>query len=176
MASAAPIAMELSFDDQLGAALNRAIDGMEDLSPVMRQISNMMALETLDRFDNEHDPLGVPWKKSQRAIEKGGKTLYEKGALRDNIKDDVGPTHAAIGVDRVAGNIGRRPVGDYAAIHQFGGTIRPKHKKALSFSGRIVAQVVMPRRAYLGFGETEKREIPQMLGAYLSKLFRGSDQ
>jgi hypothetical protein len=34
--------------------------------------------------------------------------------------------------------------------------IRPKEKAALSFGGRIVAQVVMPKRQFLGFGPAEQ--------------------
>jgi phage gpG-like protein len=33
------------------------------------------------RFEEQVDPQGTPWKKSQRAIREGGQTLYDKGFL-----------------------------------------------------------------------------------------------
>lgn len=81
------------------------------------------ALEEIARsFAGERDPWDRPWKRSLRAQLEGGQTLSDTGRLRRSF------TYRATGRGFVVGTNMR-----YAAIHQYGGVIRPKRAKHLRF-------------------------------------------
>lgn len=169
----AGIELEITLADELKRGLNAAIQAGQDMSEPMAAIAGVMMSATQERFDYERDPLGVPWKPSQRAIEDGGKTLYKEGQLRMNVVSRSGRDTAVVGVeDNAANDSRRRPVRDYALIHQQGGTIRPRQGKALSFAGRVLASVTIPQRAYLGFSDDERTETERILTEYLAEAFR----
>ncbi|WP_066546697.1 phage virion morphogenesis protein [Sphingomonas sp. CCH15-F11] len=168
------IELTIELDDALEVSLRRAIAASEDLTEPMGTIAGIMFDAVQDRFEREVDPLGVPWKRSQRAIEDGGKTLQESRQLRDAIVPEFGRDFATVGVQDQPASRRDTPVRDYARIHQEGGTIRPRTKRALSFAGRVVASVTMPRRAYLGLSAEEREEIPAVLVGHLDRAFRGA--
>jgi len=64
----------------------------------------------------------------------------------------------------------------YAAIHQFGGVIKPKNKRALFFhigGHEIVAgSVRIPARPYLGFTDEDRADLIGELEAYLARAMR----
>lgn len=155
------IAIDFQFEENVSAALGRLIAAGIDMTPAMQEIANHLAATTRLRFETETGPDGKRWKPSQRAIEDGGQTLTLSGDLRGSIAADWGPDYAAAGPERSGG------AAIYAAIHQLGGIIRPKVKQALSFGGRVVAQVVMPKREYLGFDDVNRRTIVEILTDYL---------
>ena len=155
------IELEQRLSDQLARAQREAAD----LSQPMADASEAMLANTRARFAAERGPRGVPWKKSQRAIEKGGKTLQDKGFLIRSLDRRSGADFAEVGVKPGA------PQQTYAAIHQFGGTIVPRAKKALSFGGRLVAKVIMPARPYLGFGAEDVRDVTEILTRFLRGIF-----
>lgn len=161
------IILDIEIRDDVTAALDRAIAASIDLSPAMGDIAGHLADEARERFELEAGPDGVPWLRSQRARDEGGQTLTLSGDLRNSLAEDWGADFAAAGPERSGG------AGVYAAIHQLGGTIRPKAKKALSFSGRIVASVVIPARPYLGFTDEDADYCLAALGRHLSAAFGG---
>ncbi len=79
-----------------------------------------------------------------------GKLGVRTGRLRQSVR----PSPARIVGSAVLSSIGTNV--EYAAIHEFGGTIVPKNKQALKFSvgGRFVTvtKVVMPKRAPIARG------------------------
>lgn len=158
------ITIERSLADQLAQARRQAAD----LRPAMDEVSELMLEDTRRRFLAEVAPGGVPWKKSRRAIETGGKTLEDKGFLLRSLDRRSGATFAEVGVKPGA------PQSTYAAIHQFGGTITPRKGKALSFGGRLVAKVVMPARPYLGFDPDVVEDIMLILRRHLSRALGGA--
>lgn len=157
------IDIRIELDDTLTPALHRAVLAGTNMTPAMAEISEVLVEGAQGRFDTQIGPDGVPWKKSQRAIESGDNppTLTLTGQLKRQIVPDYGRDFAAAGVVRSAGP------GKYARIHQLGGTIRPRKGKALSFGGRLFAKVVMPARPYLGFGEGERTETIAILRRHL---------
>ena len=66
---------------------------------------------------------------------------------------------------------------DYAAIHQYGGTIRPKNAKRLMFKvgGKTVMtqSVTIPARPFIGFSEEDRQEAQQILLDHIRKAFGG---
>lgn len=159
------ITIELRED--VSAALDRAVAAAIDLTPAMRDIAGHLADETRERFETSRGPDGVPWRPSQRALRDEGKTLVDTGDLLASIREDWGADYAAAGPEASGG------AAVYAAIHQFGGEIRPRTAKALSFGGRIVSRVVMPARPYLGFTDADGDYVVAAIGAHLDRAIGG---
>jgi len=161
------IEIRIELEENVSAALGRAIVAGTDLTPAMQQIANRLAAATRLRFENERGPDGKPWRPSRRAIEDGGQTLTDRGDLKGSIRPDWGPDYAAAGPERSGG------AAIYAAIHQFGGKITPRKGKALSFGGKLFASVTMPARPYLGFDEADRSAIVGILSDHLGDAFSG---
>lgn len=99
--------------DRLARTLERAAD----LRPLLRGMGQATVSEAKRHFD-EGGPAGRPWPASRR----GGQTLVDSGQLRRSL------TYAVTGADSVSVGSNVR----YAAIHQFGGTIRAKAGRMLA--------------------------------------------
>jgi phage virion morphogenesis protein len=164
----AGLVISLELEENISAALGRTIAAGADLTPAMQDIANHLALTTSKRFEDERGPDGKPWKPSKRVLDNPGeKTLQLSGDLKNSIRPDWDRDYAAAGPEASGG------AAIYAAIHQLGGTIRPKVKKALSFGGRIVASVTIPAREYLGFDEVNRRTIVEILREHLGDALGG---
>ena len=159
----------IELDDQeLDAALTRAIDAAQDMRQPMGEIAEEWVEHVRDRFAEERDPLGVPWAKRYGNVDPERKVLHLTGALERAVVPDFGADYAQVGVLPSGGP------GVYARIHNDGGEIVPKHKKALSFGGRLVSRVVMPKREFVGFGPKEQETAEDVLGAYFGRAFGGA--
>lgn len=148
----------LTIDIELGGtseALERVGAALSDPSPLMAEIAQHLEFSTQRRFETETDPEGKPWKPSKRAQREGGKTLQQSRTLLRAVRAESGRDYAAVGVGREGG------AGVYAAIHQFGGTIENAFGQ-----NRIV---VMPKRAYLGFSESDRVETTEIITDYLKR-------
>lgn len=155
------LVIDIETIDQLGPTLRRLRAAAADLTVPMAEISEAMLDDTLDRFQAEHDPLGIPWKKSAAAIEEGRKTLRKSGDLYNAIERQSGEDFAAVGVYETGGPA------IYGRIHQFGGTIKPKIGKALNTPFGYRASVTMPRRQYLGISDEDIRNTDRILLRHL---------
>lgn len=108
--------------------LSRLVRTVERLhQPVWREgLSRVVAeaaLEEIARsFERERDPWDKPWERSLRASLEGGQTLSDTGRLRRSF------TYRSNADGFIVGTNVR-----YAAIHQYGGIIRPKRAKYLRF-------------------------------------------
>lgn len=158
---------------ELETALDRAIAGGEDMRQPMGEIAEEWLDNARQRFAEERDPLGVPWKKrrvaefnpSLAAADASRKVLHLTGAMERAMVPDFGSDFAQVGVLPSGGP------GKYARTHNEGGEIVPKTGKALSFGGRLVSRVVMPKRQYLGDGPKEQQAVTEILGDWLRGLF-----
>lgn len=161
--------IRIDIEENVSAAFARGKVAGRDMTLMMAEISEVLVEGAQERFDTQIGPDGVPWKKSGRAEESSDNppTLTLTGQLRRQIVPDYGPDFARAGVLKTGGP------GVYARIHQLGGTIVPKLKKALSFGGRLIAKVIMPARAYLGFGEFERAETTEILKRHISQALEG---
>ncbi|MCS7069092.1 MAG: phage virion morphogenesis protein [Meiothermus ruber] len=108
--------------------LNRLIHTTEKMTqPSWRQgLARTVAEAALEQialsFERERDPWDRPWKRSLRAQLEQGQTLSDTGRLRRSF------TYRANDRGFIVGTNVR-----YAAIHQYGGVIRPKRAKYLRF-------------------------------------------
>ncbi len=144
---------------QIQAKLRKLIALGSDLSGIMQDIATLGEASTRERFNTEIGPDGKRWKRSIRAQINGGKTLTQDGHLGDSIGKSSGHDFAKWGVNRV-----------YAAIHQFGGTIKPKRAKTLRFklaNGEFIStkSVTMPARPYLGISAGDEADIMDLVQA-----------
>ena len=160
-------------DKELRGALARLAGLGEDLSRPLRDVGQYLVTETNLRFETERGPGGLPWKESGRALAQGGQTLSDSGRLKQSVTLRVGARDVQVGT-----NV------RYAAIHQFGGTIRAKTSKGLRFrlpwlkaageSGwRRVQSVTLPARPFLGVDATDREEIALILQKHLARLAAG---
>lgn len=125
----------------------------EDMTDLMGAIGDALVRSTHVRMEREQAPDGTPWIKSRRAAETGGRTLYMAGHLSRSITFEAARDRVAVGTNLV-----------YAAIHQYGGTIKPKTpggKLRFPVPGghAVVASVTIPDRRYLGLGVGDPEEI-----------------
>lgn len=155
------VSMHVHLDDRdLETGLLTLLRKSRDMRPALRDIGEMLVSSTHERFENEEDPEGNSWTPSRRAKDDGGQTLSVSGRLRNSITSRV----SAIGVE-VGTNV------KYAAIHQFGGEIKPKTAAALVFEvgDRLVfaRKVQMPARPYLGISDDDRQEAIDIVKDYL---------
>jgi len=141
-----------------------------DLTPAMTEIGVAMVANTLFRFEDEEAPDGTPWQASIRAIATGGKTLTDRGHLRDSITFRAEPDAVTVG-----SNV------RYARIHQQGGTIQAKTARGLIFrlpagagankpEFRRKQSVTLPARPYLGVSAADQEDITDALRRHLEGL------
>lgn len=160
------IEIRIALEENASEALKRGIAAAVDLTPAMMDIANHLATSTSLRFEKEAGPGGKPWKPSRRVLENPSEqTLTERGDLRNSIRPDWGRDYAAAGPERSGG------AAVYAKIHQTGGTIVPRRKKALSFGGKLFARVVIPARPYLGFDPEDPQIISEIILEHLGSAF-----
>ncbi len=154
-------------DEALNSALSRAISAGEDMTQPMADIADDWMSHIRARFDQEQDPMGMPWTKRRNddGQDDGHPLLQKSRALFNQIVPEFGRDFATVGVLRTGGPA------RYARIHNEGGTIEPRKAGALSFGGRIVSKVVMPRRQYIGFGPAENASVVDVMTDWLARLF-----
>ncbi|MGQ3072572.1 MAG: phage virion morphogenesis protein [Ferrovibrionaceae bacterium] len=103
-------------DAEVLAALSRARSGMTDLQPLLSDVGQSLVVSTQERFATGKGPSGVPWMPlhPRTVARKGGKTLIlvDTARLRNSITYRASAREVEVGT-----NV------QYAAAHQFGGTI-----------------------------------------------------
>ena len=129
-------------DTEVRARLKQMSD--LDTADMLDDIGGYMVSVITRRFRTSIGPDGQPWLPSERALESDGKTLVDRGNLRDSVTYVVGRGQVAIGTNIV-----------YGAIHQFGGQAGRGHKATL------------PARPYLGMSDRDKTEIQDIMGDYV---------
>lgn len=146
------VTLHIDIDDRrIQDVLTRLIATGQSLEPVMRGIADYGETSTQGRFKTETAPDGSKWKPNLR----GGKILKQRMHLQDSITRDSGEDFAEWGSDTSV---------TYAAIHQFGGVIRPKNKPYLTFKVpgggfRRVKQVTIPARPFVGINADDEANI-----------------
>lgn len=136
--------------------------------PLLQKIAFYGENSTRARFSSETDPSGNKWKESLRARLTGSKTLTQDGHLADSITSKATDKKAEWGSNRI-----------YAAIHQFGGTIKAKSAKALHFQvpgggWAIRKAVTLPARRFLGISSGDEKGIAGVVNQHISSLIRST--
>lgn len=149
-------------DSELQAALSGLGAAAADMTPLMLELGAYVESSTQLRFRAGAGPDGDPWPPSIRAIAEGGRTLRDSGRLRDSFQRGPPSRHRV--------EVGTNVI--YAAIHQFGGTIRPRSAPALHFplpGGGWVRtdQVTIPARPFAGVDADDLGQMRRIVTDYL---------
>lgn len=145
-------------DAEVRRVLDGALAAAEDLSPAMDEIGGHLVAAVQRRFELGRGPDGKPWKPSRRVEESQGvaRTLVDNGDLSRFWSHRPHADSVEVGSSVI-----------YAAIHQFGGTIRAKKGKALAFgsgAGKVLRKsVTIPARPFLGLDADDEAEIAAIL-------------
>lgn len=144
-----------------------------DSTPLLRAIGTGLVSNVQDRFDAGHAPDGTPWapvKEPWASLKRGPGILREagmRGGLQGSITMDVAGDELAVGSNKI-----------YAAVHQFGATIKAKDHPFLIFrtpDGRRFGQarqVQIPARPYLGIGPEDEDTILDAVEAFWIRFRR----
>lgn len=141
-------------DTEVKGALSRLSSMIDDLTPVMREITGVLADAAEDQFAAEGRP---QWKElATRTIDARtrkktwpGRILQVSGGLAASVTTRATRTTASIGSNKV-----------YAAIQQLGGK---------AGRGR---RVRIPARPYLVFGSGEREETMDILQRHTARALR----
>lgn len=134
-------------------------------------IGQMIIGDVRRRFQTSTDPQGRPWKPLKRPRKRGGnKPLLDTGMLRNSITSVPTATGVIVGSNLI-----------YAAIHQFGGVVKPgrrrKRKKSKKKRGSPVIApgrarsgggARIPARPYLGVSAAAAKRIERAVMEYLA--------
>lgn len=147
--------------------LNRVLKETKDSTELLHEIGSILESNTKERINSGIGVDDKPWQKSWRARVQGGTTLRDTSRLYNSIKYQV------IGGKRVV--VGTNVM--YAALMHFGGTIKPKHGKFLTFKtptgGWVrVKSVTIKPRPYLGVSVDDSQDILFTIEEYLEKVLK----
>lgn len=146
-------------------AFTRLIGVMENTTPVMAAIGTGLVGSTHRRFVSQSAPGGQKWaplNPGYKPMKRNSRILTESGRLRDSINSRPGREAVRVGTN-VA----------YAAVHQFGATIRPKSASHLVFrlaSGLVMAKsVTIPARPFLGIDDDDEAMIAEVVFGFVER-------
>jgi len=104
------VRIQVQEDHRSVARLLQDLTGrLQDLTPVMRDIGEILVEHIKENFREGTAPDGTRWKPSVRAMKEGGKTLIDTGVLRNSFH--ARPVRRSV-------HVGTADV--RAAVHQFG--------------------------------------------------------
>jgi phage virion morphogenesis protein len=147
--------------DQLGRA-------MTNTTPLMRAIGVGLVGSTHQRFIGQKSPEGQAWlavNSDYAETKRNSRILTESGRLRDSINARATSDEVRVGTNVV-----------YGAIHQLGGTIKPKNGEALVFrmGDRVIfaKSVTLPARPYLGISSEDETMVAETVFGFLERYAR----
>lgn len=144
--------------------LSGLVDAINDPSPLLAELGEYGLRSTRARFKTQTAPDGTAWAALQPWYQKEkrrnkNRILTLNGYLRGQM------TWQLVG-DRTVEIGSNLP---YAAVHQFGATIKPRAAKVLIFRGHAAKSVTIPARPYLGLSDEDRREIAERTLEWLSR-------
>ncbi len=159
----AGITLKTGIDDKDFTELIRNLKSLNHgrLRTALKAMGNAVHKEAMEAFENERSPGGEGWDKSDRAEEEGGQTLSDTGRLKSSVSVSAGADSVEVGTNAI-----------YAAIHQFGGDIKPKKGRALKFNGIMRSKVTMPARPFLPDEDNMPMDLGQEMLAILTDHIR----
>lgn len=156
------ITIDVKVDDkEILRAFGKLQAQMSNTKPIMQAIGTGLVGHIQKRLgDGRSSNSWVPLTPAYKATKRNKNMLVESGALRGSISEQAGQDHVKVGTNKV-----------YAAIHQFGGTIRPKNAPALFFkmgSGFVRAKsVTIPARPFLTVEDEDVEMISDIVFRFL---------
>ncbi|MEN8392486.1 phage virion morphogenesis protein [Acinetobacter indicus] len=139
-----------------------------DKSKLFDEIGQGLVSSIDERFLDDRDVDGNPWKMSWRAMVQGGQTLRDTGRLMNSYTHNVLSNGVEVGT-----NV------EYAAYLHYGATIMPKTGQYITFAVagqyRKVKQVVLPPRTQLGLNAEDEEMVLDIVGSFIDDyILRGT--
>jgi len=146
----------------------------KDTRPLADAMGGEMAESTIHRLSvTNESPEGEKWPSSARTRAKGGLVQNQSGTA--GLAGSI--THKATNNSFTVGSIA-----PYAAMRQFGGTIRPRNASVLIFktfdedTGEEITvaakKVTQPARPYLGISNDDAEVMAEMAADYFGDVMR----
>jgi phage virion morphogenesis protein len=140
-----------------------------DPGPFLRPLGLQLINSTRERALREVSPQGNPWPRlnaEYQAGKRGTHMLRESGNLLGSLTREVQGNALTIGTNRV-----------YAAMQQFGGTIRPRAsggRLAFRLGGRSIfaSSVTIPARPFLGISADDLVMIREEFEDFAARAIR----
>ena len=147
--------------------LSGLVDAINDQSPLLAELGEYGLRSTRARFKTQTAPDGTAWAALQPWYQKEkrrnkNRILTLNGYLRGQM------TWQLVG-DRTVEIGSNLP---YAAVHQFGATIKPRAAKVLMFRGHVAKSVTIPARPYLGLSDEDRSEIVGRTLEWLQRIMK----
>lgn len=147
--------------------LSGLVDAINDPSPLLAELGEYGLRSTRARFKTQTAPDGTAWAALQPWYQKDkrrnkNRILTLNGYLRGQM------TWQLVG-DRTVEIGSNLP---YAAVHQFGATIKPRAAKVLIFRGHAAKSVTIPARPYLGLSDEDRSEIVGRTLEWLQRIMK----
>ena len=147
--------------------LSGLVDAINDPSPLLAELGEYGLRSTRARFKTQTAPDGTAWAALQPWYQKEkrrnkNRILTLNGYLRGQM------TWQLVG-DRTVEIGSNLP---YAAVHQFGATIKPRAAKVLMFRGHVAKSVTIPARPYLGLSDEDRSEIVGRTLEWLQRIMK----
>jgi len=139
--------------------LRRLAREIEDATPILAEIGELLVQRTKERFAAQRAPDGTPWAPlAARTIERKGHAralLGESGRLSHEIVYQVSKDRLEVGSPLV-----------YAAVHQFGAR---KGQFGTSKKGRPIPWGDIPARPFLGISREDEADIVAIIREHLQR-------
>lgn len=154
--------------EELEAGLTNLIRLGQDMTPITRQLTGILADATERAFAEQRDPVtGAAWHPlSPVTLARRAKTghdgpmLQVSGQLAASIHQSYGPDHATVGTNKV-----------YATTHQLGAR---KGAFGTTKRGGPIPWGNIPARPFLGFGPEDEEEMGAVIREAVQRALAGA--
>ena len=149
------------------AILTRLNKFNADKSKMFNDIGDDMLHATRQRFEDQRDVDGNPWKMSWRARLQGGETGRDDGHLFNGMSYNVLSNGVEWGANQT-----------YAHVFHYGAHITPKNGQYITFAAagqyRKVKEVNIPSRTFLGINAEDEATVLDIVGSFIDDILRGA--
>ncbi|WGE51136.1 phage virion morphogenesis protein [Actinobacillus equuli subsp. haemolyticus] len=150
---------------QLTTILNKAVQTLANPKAMFGEMGETLLEIHSIRFTQQQAPDGTPWQPLADWYRDSKKYNQDKiltlhGDLRGTLRYQADNHGVIFGSDR-----------PYAAIHQFGGTIKPKNKKILKLGTLYARSIIIPARPWLGISADNEQRLIEIARNHLENAF-----
>ncbi|AKO45687.1 phage virion morphogenesis protein [[Haemophilus] ducreyi] len=150
--------------EQLTTILNKAVQTLANPKAMFGEMGETLLEIHIIRFTQQQAPDGTPWQPLDSKKYNQDKILTLHGDLRGTLRYQADNQGVVFGSDR-----------PYAAIHQFGGTIKPQNNKMLKLgtgnNTSYARSTIIPARPWLGLSADNEQRLIEIARNHLENVF-----
>jgi len=160
------VRLNVTLRENATPAFRRLQQLAADPRPMLAAIGQALVTNRQLRFEDGRGPDRKPWKPSIRAQRERGQTLVQRGLLRESVVRQPAVAGRSVTLSTKL---------RYAAVHEFGATIRPVRAKALRFAlpgggFATVKQAVIPARPFMAFDRDDREDVLDTVREHIARL------